>query len=122
LYRQAVIKADKAHAKTGRRYYVMPNVDTHIMLIVTDRKNFRGLRSKGYIDANFKWEEARNKCFYFTPYKDGTEGITEDELKARQIAYQFWYNARLAAIPEEKKRLREQRRLERKAKRLLNRK
>ena len=53
-YSEAVKKADEAHAKDGDRYYVVPsnNKDGKILLLVMDRKNFRRLKFKGYIN---KW-------------------------------------------------------------------
>jgi len=104
LYRQAVIRANAAHRKDGHRYFVLPNIDTKILLIVTDRKNFRGLRLKGYIDPNMKMEQVFEKCFYYTAQADGKgKNITEEETKVKQIAFQMWYDARLKKLPAERK-------------------
>lgn len=104
MYRQAVKMANREHKKTGRRYFVMPNTDTRIFLIVTDRKNFRQIRQKGYIDPNMKLEDVFNRCFYYTAQKDGAgKNITEDELKIKQIAYQMWYEERLGKMPHDRK-------------------
>lgn len=107
IYRKAVRMANEKHRETGRRYFVMPNVDTKIFLIVTDRKNFRRIRQKRYIDASMKLEDVFKKCFYYTPQANGEgRNITEEELKAKQVAYQLWYQERLKRIPAEKKALR----------------
>lgn len=118
IYRRAVKLANRAHAETGARYFVLPNVDSKILLIVTDRKNFRGLRQKHYIDPQMKMDDVFDKCFYYTPRSDGEGLISEAELKVKQIAYQIWYEERLknvAALKREQhlreKEIRKQNRL-----------
>lgn len=107
IYRKAVRLANERHRKDGHRYFVMPNRDTKIFLIVTDRKNFRGIRKKGYIDRSMKMEDVFKRCFYYTPQANGEgRNITEEELKIKQLAYQVWYEKRIKMIPEEKKRRR----------------
>jgi len=104
MYRKAVKMANKKHEEDGHRYFVLPNIDTKIFLIVTDRKNFRKIRQKGYIDSNMKMEDVFNACFYYTSQADGGgRNITQDELKVKQIKYQFWYETRLKRLPAERK-------------------
>lgn len=117
IYRRAVQMANRAHEKTGARYFVMPNISTKILLIVTDRKNFRGLRAKHYIDSSMRMEDVFKRCFYFTPRGDEEGLITEDELKKKQIEYQLWYQKRLHEIPNERKAQRKRRRAQRKEQR-----
>ncbi len=117
-YRKAVRLANKKHSEDGHRYYVLPNIDTKIFLIVTDRKNFRRIRAKGYIDQNMKMEDVFNACFYYTSQADGSgRNITQDELKVKQVKYQLWYDDRLKKIPAERKaRRKELKEAKRKAK------
>ena len=110
MYRKAVLMADKKHRETGNRYFVLPNLDEKVFLIVTDRKNFRILRRKGYIDHNMKIDDVFKACFYYTPQKDGLgKNLTEDELKVKQLHYQVWYGKRVAQIAAARKRRRRER-------------
>jgi len=103
MYRWAVIMAEKQHRKDGHRYFVLPNIDKKIFLLVTDRANFRILRRKGYISPTMRMEDVFKKCFYYTNQKDGKGRVmTEEELKARQVAYQMWYADRLKKIKSAK--------------------
>lgn len=89
--REAVRVADKAHKKTGRRYYVLPGENGTV--VVTDRKNFRGLRSKHYItgamDVNMR--DVARKCFYHTGYPDGTGYIASSVRREKMRQYYEWY-------------------------------
>lgn len=109
-YRKAIMIAEKAHKETGRRYFVLPNIDTKIKLIVTDRKNFRELQRKHYISQSLKMNDIFNLCFYHTADKSEKNGLTEEKLKEKQIMYQDWYDQRLANLPEERKIRRQERR------------
>ena len=93
-YRRAVQMADKAHEENGARFYVMPNARGKIRLIVTDRKNFRRLRMKHYIDSNVKMEDVLQHCFYYTPYASGDGAITEAETSAKLARYYAWVDRR----------------------------
>ena len=104
MYRKAVKAANDKHGEDGHRYFVMPNIDRKIFLIVTDRKNFRRLRMKGYIDPDMKMEDVFKTCFYYTPQSDGKgRNLTEDELKIKQVRYQLWYDGRLKQIAAARK-------------------
>lgn len=86
--REAVIKADKAHSESGARYYVLPA--TGGTLIVTDRKNFRLLKQKGYIRRNVTITDLVSHSFYFTPYKDGSRGLSADYAVEKRKNYYDW--------------------------------
>lgn len=56
--------ADQAHAKTRQKFYVLPTKDGK--LVVMDRKNFRGLRRKGYISRDAKVPALSTNSVYHT--------------------------------------------------------
>jgi len=91
MLREAIRKADDAHAAGGGRFYVLGTTDGK--LIVTDKKNFRGLKRKGYIDRNATTQDALNECFYFTPFKDGSGYITPEILAIKRKQYLSWCDA-----------------------------
>jgi hypothetical protein len=68
---EAIRQADKAHRKTGERYYVMPNGNKG-KLIIMDRKNFRKLKQKGYIENKAFVHDLEQECFYCTTYRNGS--------------------------------------------------
>ena len=91
-YREAVKKADKAHAESGERYYVMPSVDAkgNPLLIVMDRFNFRKLKQKKYISYKATVRDLVNECFYLTPYRDGTGGLDKfGTVLKREMYYDY---------------------------------
>lgn len=93
-YRKAVQMADDAHAKDGDRYYVMPSNQKKQKgkptLIVMDRKNFRKLRQKGYIDRRANMRDVVNECFYCTPYANGN-GYLDAKGRKLKLALYFSY-------------------------------
>lgn len=89
--REAIRKADDAHAAGGGRFYVLGDANGN--LIVTDKKNFRGLKRKGYIDRNATTQDALNECFYFTPFKDGHGSITPFIQDIKRKQYLSWVDA-----------------------------
>lgn len=89
--REAINKADNAHADGGGRYYVLGTADGK--LIVTDKKNYRCLKRKGYIDKNATTQDALNECFYFTPFKDGHGYITPEIIAIKRRQYLSWVDA-----------------------------
>lgn len=97
-YREAVKQADKAHQETGERYYVMPYGDGK--LIIVDRKNFRSLKNKHYIDHKVKVRDLLAECFYFTPYRNGN-GYIDDV--ARKVKLESYYSY-IDAVRETKKK------------------
>ena len=94
-YREAVKKADKAHAQTGERYYVMPATTPEgspsgIKLLVMDRFNFRKLKQKGYINNRANVRDLVSECFYCTPYRNG-DGYLDAAGRKIKLALYFSY-------------------------------
>lgn len=69
--RQAILKAEDAHRRFGHRFYVMPTFNGSGKLVIMDRKNFRGLKHKHYINQQARVMDLQNECFYFTPDRGG---------------------------------------------------
>lgn len=90
-YRKAVMMADDAHAKDGDRYYVMPSMDGK--LLVMDRKNFRALKRKGYIQKNATMQSAIAECFYYTSRIGGAEVMPEHVRTMKYSEYKSWCKA-----------------------------
>jgi hypothetical protein len=86
--REAIRKADEAHAKDGARYYVIPT--TKGELLITDRKNFRILKAKGYIHRDMAVTDLIARSVYFTPYKDGSKALSPEYAKEKREAYYQW--------------------------------
>ena len=112
MYRKAVMMATKAHKETGKRYFVLPNHDKKIHLVVADIKNFKKLRLKGYIHPDIKVNNLYQLSFYYTPNVHGGRVITETELKEKQVRYQDWYSGRLLELKVHKFNFFEKRRRE----------
>lgn len=89
--REAVRQADKAHAETGERYYVLPSIDGK--LVIMNRINFRKLKQKSYINHKVKIVDLVAESFYFTPYADGNGYITKDFLQRKTESYYSWIEA-----------------------------
>lgn len=86
--REAVKKADNAHAETGERYYVIPAADEK--LLVTDRKHFRILKQKGYIHRNRTVADLVAIAFYLTPYRNGSKALSPDYAIEKRKQYFRW--------------------------------
>lgn len=84
-FREAIRQADKAHADTNQRHYVLPSPEG--MLIIMNRKNFRGLKRKGYIDRRAYVLGLERGCLYCTPYGNGTRGMNTETRKERFARY-----------------------------------
>lgn len=91
--REAVNQSDKAHARTGERYYVMPTSGVSGKLVIMDRVNFRRLKHKGYISGNPNIGDLEIECFYHTSYRNGTGEIAPDSIAAKRRQYFSWCNA-----------------------------
>jgi len=89
--REAVKKADEAHEEDGERYYVLPTNDGK--LIVMDRKNFRILKKKHYINRNSNIRDLVEECFYCTPYRDGSMFLTEKAIEMKRQQFYSWKEA-----------------------------
>ena len=83
--REAVRQAQEAHQKTGERYYIMPTSGISGELMIVDRKNFRKLKQKGYINRNTSVASLVRICFYATPYRTGI-----GEIPVRNENYMSW--------------------------------
>jgi hypothetical protein len=90
-YREAIRKADRAHAKDGRRYYVLPSAEGK--LLIMDRENFRILKHKHYIDHRARVQDLLDECFYCTPYRYGDGVLTPEHLKLKKQQYLSWCRA-----------------------------
>lgn len=86
----AISKADTAFATTGERHYVMP-VQGSRKLVLVDRRNFRILRRKGYINSKATVTDMISECFYHTPYRDGSGIIPPSIAAAKRQAYLRWF-------------------------------
>lgn len=91
MYREAIRKADRAHAKDGRRYYVLPSAEGK--LLIMDRENFRILKQKHYINHRARVQDLLDECFYCTPYRYGDGVLSHDELKLKKQQYLSWCRA-----------------------------
>lgn len=94
-YREAVKKADEAHAKTGERYYVMPSSGNKKVLLIMDRFNFRKLKHKGYINNKAFVADLERECFYATPYKDGSAEFSYIVINYKKQQYYNWYDGKI---------------------------
>lgn len=88
--RAAVKMADEQHAKDGDRYYVVPS--TNGQLLVMDRKNFKKMKQKGYIDKKVNLNDLRRSAFYYTPYPNGSDAMNEALKKEGAEMYYAWCN------------------------------
>lgn len=92
--REAVNQSDKAHARNGERYYVMPTSGVSGKLVIVDRANFRKLKHKGYINnKKANMGDLEIECFYHTPYRNGTGEIAPDSIAAKRRQYFSWCEA-----------------------------
>lgn len=87
--KEAVRQADKAHKKTGERYYVMPNGNTG-KLIIMDRFNFRKMKQKGYVSQNAIIQNLIFECFYCTPYRNGDGMLPKSVIDLKRKQYMSW--------------------------------
>ncbi len=90
VYSLAVQKANYAHEETGERYYVMPSTDGK--LVVVDRRNFRLLKRKHYINQNANIGTMQKECFYCTPYRNGSGEMPDEVRVLKKAAYMDWAN------------------------------
>lgn len=97
--REAVNRADKAHAETGQRYYVVPSANK---LVILDRKNFRILKHKNYINYSARVNNLIVESFYFTPYRNGDGYLSQSYRKKKIMQYFDWVEATRKAKKERK--------------------
>lgn len=92
--REAIRMADKAHSRSGQRYYVMPQHHSDgRKLIVMDRYNFRRLKLKHYIHSEARVFDLVRECFYCTGYRDGNQFLDRDTRKKKVAQYFAWVDA-----------------------------
>lgn len=87
-FREAVKQADQAHKIHRRRFYVLPASGRK--LIIMDRKNFRELRRKHYIDRNAKVPQLIEGSIYCTPDARGRGGTPPEALREKFTSYVEW--------------------------------
>lgn len=87
--REAIKKADAAHAANGQRFYVIPAQDRQ--LVVIDKQNMKRLRQKHYLHPNFTTHDLIRTCFYHTPYSNGEGAISPLQANLRRSFYYKWY-------------------------------
>lgn len=87
--------AEKAHQEHNSRYFVLPNAEGKVRLIVTDRDNFRGLKQKGYVDASVKMDDVKRRAFYYTADAADKGSMSEQSRRSKQLEYYEWYSMRL---------------------------
>ena len=88
--RHAIKMADKAHARTGHRYYVLPQDGPGKKLIVMDRSNFRKLKFKHYINHDTYVADIDRECFYATSYSDGSRRLSPVEIQVKRALFLSW--------------------------------
>lgn len=101
--REAIKKAEEAHRCYGHRFYVMPTFNGSGKLVIMDRKNFRGLKQKHYINQAARVSDLRTECFYFTDDRAGNYLSAADrDRKVRQFF--AWVEADRKARKERKRK------------------
>lgn len=103
-YREAVKMAEDAHAKDGDRYYVVASNQKNGKpgLIVMDRKNFRKLKRKGYINKDANIRDLISECFYCTPYRNG-DGYLDARGRRIKLSLYFSYCKSTRKLKNQKK-------------------
>lgn len=83
----AINKAENCHAADGDVYYVLPGINGQ--LLVTDRKHFKILKKKGYINKRRTMLDVKKGCFYRT---SGTslDPLTKQEASFRRSKFYQW--------------------------------
>lgn len=90
---EAIRQANKEHASTGNRYYVMPTSGTSGSLIIMDRVNFRKLKQKHYISYKATQMNLEAECFYCTPYRNGMGELSPMAKSLKRESYYSWVAA-----------------------------
>lgn len=92
--REAIKIADKAHSISGERFYVLPqHLSKGKRLIVIDRRNFRKLRIKHYINRDARVFDLVRECFYCTGYRDGNQYLSPKDREIKVAQYFAWVDA-----------------------------
>lgn len=98
----AIDKADRAHEKTGERYYVLP--DHNNKLIILDRYHFRKLKKKGRLTYKANIFDMQRECFYCTAYKNGEGALNQKIIKVKRKMYLEYVQA-MRDIRQAKKKI-----------------
>lgn len=85
--RYAVRLAERAHRKSGERYYVMP--DHRDRLIVMRRSGMRRLRRYGYMDSHVRMRDVMRECFYCTADRGGVSLPPEVVVAKREMYLRY---------------------------------
>lgn len=91
--KRAVDLAEKSAKKHHHRFYVLPGVNG--VLIVSDRKNFRGLRQKHWIRGASKYtmSDVADKAFYYTAHGNGTGFMRSSEREEKVKEFYRWFES-----------------------------
>ncbi len=100
--REAVKRADAAHAATGDRYFVIPSPMTDRQLYIFDRATFRAYKQKHYIQSRASVLDMVNESFYHTACRGGQGALSAADIAAKRDNFFRWW--------DDATRLRQQRR------------
>ena len=88
---EAIKQADEAFARTGFRHYILPLQTKKKELLIVDKKNFKKMKQKGYIDKSITITDVRKYCFYCTSFTNGIDKLSGPELRVKRKNYFKWY-------------------------------
>ena len=102
-WHEAIKMADDSYTKYNKRFYVIKGDNGH--LVVTDRKNFRGLRQKHWIKGahGIDMREVARQSFYHTAHANDQDYMTGSEIKAKKAEFYFWFEQSKAQWKEKKR-------------------
>ncbi len=93
-YQTAIERAESEHNKQGKRFYVMPVTESKTpKLIIMDRKNFRMLKSKKYIDHKACLHTLMQESVYFTAHGNGSGFLDEEGKRKKYALYKSYCDA-----------------------------
>lgn len=93
----AIMQADERHQRDGDRYYVVPY--KRGKLVIFSKKSLKEGKREKIFDPNSTVATLEKKCFYHTPYQNGSKAMDESEILLREAIFYAW-----------KKKLREEKR------------
>ena len=85
VYREAVRLADAQHEKNHSRYYVVPSKSGKLMVV--DRKNFRILKRKHYVNSTATLKDMEIECFYHTPHGNESGKLSHQDIAFKRRKY-----------------------------------
>jgi hypothetical protein len=92
--REAVKRADAAHAATGDRYFVIPSPKADRQLYIFDRATFRAFKQKHYIQNRASVLDLVNESFYHTACRGGQGALSAADIAAkRENFFRWWADA-----------------------------